>query len=59
MKIRADDGTDYRVTFDPASTEIVYLGGETELQVGAPVVVSGELFCLIETRIAADVAVVL
>ena len=61
-EIRADDGTDYRVTFDPASTEIVYLGGETEIQVGAPVVVSGELFYLIAAqfapRIVADVAVV-
>jgi heat shock protein HslJ len=62
-EIRADDGTDYRVTFDPATTEIVYLGGETEIQVGTPVLVSGELFRLMEAqfapRIAADVTVVL
>jgi len=57
-EIRADDGTDYRVTFDPATAEILYLGEETEIRVGAPVLVSGELFCLIERRIAADVAVV-
>lgn len=61
-EIRADDGTDYRVTFDPATTQIVYLGGETEIQVGTPVLVSGELFYLLAAqfapRIAADVAVV-
>jgi inhibitor of cysteine peptidase len=61
-EIRADDGTDYRVTFDPATTQIVYLGGETELQVGAPVQISGELFTLLAAqfspRIAAEVAVV-
>ena len=58
-EIRANDGTHYRVTLDPATTEIVYLGEKTEIQVGAPVRVSGELFCLMETRIAADVAMVL
>jgi inhibitor of cysteine peptidase len=57
-EIRADDGTDYRVTFDPKTTELVYLGEESELQAGTSVLVSGELFWLMETRIAADVAVV-
>jgi inhibitor of cysteine peptidase len=62
-EIRADDGTDYRVTFDAATTELVYVGEESELQVGTPVLVSGELFRLLEAqfapRIAADVTVVL
>jgi hypothetical protein len=52
------DGTNYRVTIDPKTTELVYLDEETEIQVGTPVLVSGEMFCLIETRIVADVAVV-
>jgi hypothetical protein len=62
-EIRADDGTNYRVTFDPATTEVVYLGEGRELQVGTPVRVSGELFRLLDAqfapRIAADVTVVL
>jgi inhibitor of cysteine peptidase len=57
-EVCTEDGTNYRVTIDPATTELVYLGEGSELQVGAPVLVSGELFCLIEKRITADVAVV-
>lgn len=61
-EMRADNGTTYVVTFDPTTTEIVYLDANTEIRPGTPVLVSGELFCLLQAqfspRIAAEVAVV-